>query len=344
MAPTRAALRALGVAARVTQVHRWAGARGAWSAVLFHHVTDGVTWAADSPFVDGLGVTVAQDAFGDCLQYLASAYDVVPLAAVLPVSAEQRAARYRGGKRRVVICFDDAYASVAQIAAPMLANLGLPWCFFVNPAPVGNTGLAGDNAVAYVANVHGLDELSRAVGKTVSSVSEFIHGHLALRTPAQRRQLIATMLDAVQVDSQTLAQQAKLYVEAADIRALADSGVEIGNHTSEHVPSRTLTEDTLREQVIDSAATLHEISGRPVRAFAYPYGNLRDRTGLMTNCLRSSGHKCAFVVHNRGNTTKTDPYALFRISLTTGDPSLVAAEMEVLPRLRSLKAKLAKHA
>jgi peptidoglycan/xylan/chitin deacetylase (PgdA/CDA1 family) len=325
-------------------MHRWSGARGAWSAVLFHHVADGATWAADSPFVDGLGVTIDQDAFGDCLRYLARAYDVVPLAEVLPGPTGQHAAPKRRGKRRVVICFDDAYASVSQIAAPMLTNLDQPWCFFVNPAPVGNTGLAGDNAVAYVANVHGLGELSRAAGQTVGSIGEFIHGHLALRTPAERRQLIATMLDAVQVDPKTLAQQAKLYVEAADIRALADSGVEVGNHTSEHVHCRTLTEDSAREQVVDSAMAIHAISGRPVRAFAYPYGNLRDRTDLMTKCLRTSGHSCAFVVHNRGNTTKTDPYALFRISLTAGDPRLIAAEMEVLPRLRSLKAKLAGHA
>lgn len=343
MAPARTALRLVGAAAQACQLNRW-GARGAWNAVLFHHIADGDAWRADSPFVKGLGVTIDEAAFLDCVRYLAHAYDVVPLAHVLPRESGDRAPNPRSRKRQVVICFDDAYASVVEIAAPALESLGLPWCFFVNPALVGNATLAADNAVTYVANSYGLGALSRAVGRTVHSIGDLIHGHFVQRTPAERRQLVAAILDDVHEDPNALAREAKLYVKPADIRQLADSGVEIGNHTAEHVHCRALTEDSLREQVIASAHAIHDLSGRPVRGFAYPYGNLLDRTELVTSALRSSGHQCAFVVHNRANSRQTDPFGLFRISLNTGDPRLIAAEMEVLPRLRSTKARFASHA
>jgi hypothetical protein len=141
-----------------------------WTAVLFHHVTDEHAWRADSPFVAGLGIAMDKGAFADCMGQLARSYDVVGLPEVLPAAGDS-AGRGKRTRRRLVICFDDAYRSVVDLAAPVLADLGLPWCFFVNPGLVGNTGLSADNAVAYVANTFGLDPLSRTVGSTGTSAA-----------------------------------------------------------------------------------------------------------------------------------------------------------------------------
>jgi peptidoglycan/xylan/chitin deacetylase (PgdA/CDA1 family) len=314
-----------------------------WTAVLFHHLTDQGAWRADSPFVAGLGIAMDKDAFADCMRQLARGYHVIGLSEILATlpGASGNATPSGRTRRRLVICFDDAYKSVVDLAAPVLAELGLPWCFFVNPSLVGNTTLSADNAVAYVANRFGLDPLSRAVGSTVGSVGEFIHGHFTDRTPAERRQLIARLLDDVGADPRQLAGEAKLYVEPGDIRALAAAGVEIGNHTAEHVHCRTLDAVSAREQITDSARAVGELSGRPVRAFAYPYGNHADRTELATAALRTSGHECAFLVHNRMNTSSTDPFGLYRVSLNSADRRLLAAELEIMPRIRAARTTIA---
>ena len=339
MAGAYRARKLVGTVARLSAANRW-GASRSWIAVLFHHISSNGAERNTHSFVDGLGVTMEQDAFINCMRHLARRYEVVAFAELLSFVRRGSPRTKVPARRRVLICFDDAYASVVDLAAPVLAELGLPWCFFVNPNLVGNSVLAADNAAAYVANTHGLDPLIRAAGRPVSSVSDFIHHQFTACTPAQRRKLISHLLDDVRIDPHEVAREARLYVEASDIRRLADAGVEIGNHTADHVYCRTLDEESVNEQVLDSARAVAALSGRPVRGFAYPYGNRMDRTALVTRALRMSGHECAFLVHNRANTACTDPWGFYRISLSSGDPRILAAELEIQPRIRTARATL----
>lgn len=326
----------MGTIARLSSMDQRATANR-WIAVLFHNISDGDD-RGRSQFVNGLGVTTELRAFIDCMHYLARTYDVVGLPELLSQVDGNATRRNTRGRRRLLICFDDAYASAAQLAAPVLAEMGMSWCFFLNPSLVGNKTLAADNAAAYVANAYGLDPLSRAAGRPISSVGDLIRNDFSVCTPAQRCVLISRLLDDVGADPHALASEAGLYVEADDIRQLADSGVEIGNHTADHVHCRTLDPESVSVQVVDSASAVASLSGRPVRAFAYPYGSELDRTALVTAALRASGHQCAFLVHNRFNTIQTDRWGYYRITLRSGDRRIIAAELEVLPRIRAAKA------
>jgi peptidoglycan/xylan/chitin deacetylase (PgdA/CDA1 family) len=339
MARADAARRLAGMIARLSAADRW-GVSTSWIAVLFHHLSDGPAEGDARPFVDGLGITMEQEAFADCARYLARRYEVVALTELLSQVCSTSRRTGACARRRVLICFDDAYKSVAELAAPVLAELKLPWCFFVNPSLVGNSVLAADNVVAYVANTFGLDPLNRAAGRPVSSVGDFIHSQFTACTPAQRRDLISRLLGGVGVDPREVARNARLYVEAADIRRLADAGVEIGNHTADHVHCRTLDRESVQEQVLDSARAVAALSGRPVRGFAYPYGSPLDRTPLVTRALHRSGHECAFFMHDRLNTARTDPWGFYRISPSSGDSLILAAELEVRPRIRAVRAAL----
>jgi peptidoglycan/xylan/chitin deacetylase (PgdA/CDA1 family) len=333
------ARRLVGTVAHLSAADRW-GASTTWIAVLFHHISSNDTARDTHAFVDGLGVTMKHDTFINCVRYLARRYEVVTFAELVSFVRSVSARPKMRTRQRMLICFDDAYASVVDLAAPVLAELGLPWCFFINPSLVGNSVLAADNAAAYVANTFGLDPLSRAADRPVSSVADFIHHQFTACTPVQRRDLISGLLNDVGIDPHEAARKARLYVEATDVRRLADAGVEIGNHTADHVYCRTLSLESVNEQVLDSARAVAALSGRPVRGFAYPYGNRLDRTSLVTSALRTSGHECAFLVHNRINTARTDPWGFYRISPSSGDPRILAAELEIQPRIRIARETL----
>src|SRR5262249_30092843 len=118
------------------------------------------------------------------------------------------------------------------------------------------------------------------------------------------------------------------------------SGVEIGNHTFDHVHCRSLDQATAEIQIGENARLVENMSGKPVRAFAYPYGSLHDATTLARAVVRNSGHQCAFVVQNRTNSFRTDKYALYRVDLGEMEDSRAALELEVLPRLRHVMAGL----
>ena len=61
-------------------------------------------------------------------------------------------------------------------------------------------------------------------------------------------------------------------MERAQIRGLAEAGMDIGGHTVSHPILRTVTDERSRAEIEEGKATLEEIVGRDIGAFAYPNG------------------------------------------------------------------------
>src|SRR5262245_54437736 len=99
-------------------VEQWAGKRRL-VAVLFHHITDNVKWFADDPLIAGLNVDIPLDGFRHRIRWLVDRYE--------PVSLDDVIANHtsRTERSKLLICFDDGYASVAELAAPLLKELGI---------------------------------------------------------------------------------------------------------------------------------------------------------------------------------------------------------------------------
>ena len=83
---------------------------------------------------------------------------------------------------------------------------------------------------------------------------------------------------------------------AADLRTLADTGIEIGAHGMDHAPLHTRDAREIRREVHESRARLEDLVGHPVRSFAYPYGVLPStsaeaavRTSYATACTTRIG-------------------------------------------------------
>ena len=103
------------------------GSRYALRCVLFHHIA-----AEDSPFTKGLGITLGVEDFDAKMRFLAEHYSPMSLEDVLALPTGKRLPR-----RPVLLTFDDAYASVAEVAGPICRKYGIPATFFVNASLVG---------------------------------------------------------------------------------------------------------------------------------------------------------------------------------------------------------------
>ena len=312
-------------------LEKWAR-QDRWVAVLFHHITDGMKWRANDPLIHGLNIDIALDAFRERISWLTNRYEAVPLDSVIGPDPTLTK------RPRILICFDDGYASACELAAPILRDLNVPWCFFINPRFIGNAALPVDNIVAYVANVYGLGPLSDLSGRAVSGAREFIREFLSRMSPTKRQEIIRGLAIRLNIDTEALAHANRLFVDASQIRELAASGTEIGNHTFDHVHCRGLDLQTAAVQIEKSAREIEKMSGKPVRAFAYPYGSLIDATTVSRKAIQTAGHDCAFVVQNRTNTDRTDKYALFRVDFGEMDDARAALELEILPRMRAAVA------
>src|SRR5262249_22304230 len=85
--------------------------------------------------------------------------------------------------------------------------------------------------------------------------------------------------------------------------------------------------------------TLETISGTRIRSFSVPYGSSRDLTRDLTAHLHQAGYEAVFLAEGRSNSPATSCFQLNRVSINIIGNSTLFSEIELLPRLRTLKAK-----
>jgi peptidoglycan/xylan/chitin deacetylase (PgdA/CDA1 family) len=245
------------------------------------------------------------------------------------------------------VTFDDAYASVANVAGPICRKYRIPATFFVNASLIGNQDLGLDNLVCYSVNTSGLGPLQKAARQISGNPAleilcprqffeEFLPG-LSLQARAEFRDALE---QAAGFRSAELAQQAKLYVNGDQLRMLVSSGFSIGNHTYTHVNCRILSGNDFDREILTNQKALEAIVNRNVRAFSVPYGSSEDVTKDLITHLRQSGHEALFLVESLANTEAIDYFHLYRVSVTARTDADFFGELEIQPRLRSIRNRL----
>jgi hypothetical protein len=134
-----------------------------------------------------------------------------------------------------------------------------------------------------------------------------------------------------------LAKKAQLYLSSRQLRELATFNIEIGNHTFSHANCRSLSTEEFADEIDRNKAVLEAASGRNVRSFSVPYGSSADLTGELVAHLHQSGYEAVFLAESRANAACPDPLRLNRVSIRTGDDGALFSEIEVLPRLRTIR-------
>lgn len=314
------------------------GANYSLRSVLFHDISD-----TESSFTEGLNGTITRQNFETALRFLKKHYS--------PVSLEQVLASFDGRAlppRPVLVTFDDAYVSVSEFAAPLCAELGIPGAFFVNASCLDNQQLALDNLICYVVNVYGIKIINQAIQAVlgnaaceVHSMKEIFAGFLPNVSLRTRKAFRNTLVRLSGINELELALEARIYLTSRELRNLAILNFEIGDHTLTHINCRAASEEELASEIDENRIALEAITGRRVRAFSVPYGSSADLTADLVAHLRNAGYQAAFMAEGRGNSETIDCWHLNRVSINTGEHSMLFSEIEVLPRLRSFRNKFA---
>jgi peptidoglycan/xylan/chitin deacetylase (PgdA/CDA1 family) len=103
----------------------------------------------------------------------------------------------------------------------------------------------------------------------------------------------------------------------AELRQLADAGMSIGAHTLTHPVLSLCSEDEARREIQTSKTDLERALGRPVWAFAYPYGNPSAMAERELRLAREAGFTCAFLNVEHWPDRRSDPFALPRTHVTS---------------------------
>jgi peptidoglycan/xylan/chitin deacetylase (PgdA/CDA1 family) len=313
---------------------RLLGPRYSLRCLVFHDISD-----TESSFTSGLGVTIARKHFEAALKFITRHYTPVSLQDVI-ADSDGRALP----PRPVLVTFDDAYRSVREFAAPLCAKFGVPAVFFVNGACLDNRRLALENIVCHVANLFGMNTVNAAIRSVdgageleVRSLTEVFSRFLPGTSLPGREAFRRALLELARIRESDLAAEAGLYLSSQQLRDLASFKFEIGNHTYTHANCRCLSTADFAGEIDRNKAVLEAASGTKVRSFSIPYGSSADLTSDLVAHLQRSGYEAVFLAEGRANSSRTPRSRLDRVSIRASMDAAFFSEIEILPRLRTMR-------
>jgi peptidoglycan/xylan/chitin deacetylase (PgdA/CDA1 family) len=224
--------------------------------------------------------------------------------------------------RACAVTFDDGLRCQAELAVPVLEELGVPATFFVPGKPVA------EGRVLHVHKVHAIRErfddaeLLELVGAE-DVPEDLAREHYRYDAPeaARVKYLLNMVLAADERDRVVGAAFAELFPDEAafaaglymsrdQIRALASS---VGAHSYAHEPLALLTPDELDRDLERCTALLEEITGARPRAFSYPHGTPSTVDVATARRLAAAGYRVAFTMERALNRSLDEPLLLGRL-------------------------------
>jgi peptidoglycan/xylan/chitin deacetylase (PgdA/CDA1 family) len=174
--------------------------------------------------------------------------------------------------RPVLITFDDGYRSVSRIGVPILAAHRLPAVVFVCTDAIANRRLLW------------FDDVAARDGE--ASVERW--------KACDYERWLAECASTGAIDDD----DPRAPMTVGELVAMDRSGaIEIGGHTSRHPILARASHQRQREEIANNIETIHEWTGRPVRAFAYPNGRPEvDYNATSVDLLREHGIDAAFTM------------------------------------------------
>ncbi|MDY6987496.1 MAG: polysaccharide deacetylase family protein [Thermodesulfobacteriota bacterium] len=241
---------------------------------------------------------ISSRSFREQIAYIQSHYNVLSPGAFLDWLNNKRVVDVPA----VVITFDDGYLSFYEEVYPVLKEKELSVFLFVP------TGLVGTDRYFWE------DKLQVAFGKTSKAAVTIHEKKFRLYSRLYRRDFYEKILrylrrlpeETRDVTVKDLAAQLEVEITESDMKQyqfldwprileMDRSGlVVLGAHTVNHPNLKVLTEDAARYEVHESKRKLEEMTGKPVYAFAYPYGDRLSFDGKVVEIVRQNGSLCAF--------------------------------------------------
>jgi peptidoglycan/xylan/chitin deacetylase (PgdA/CDA1 family) len=291
------------------------------------------------------GMTVSVEEFTWQIRYFKKHYN--------PISFEQFDDWYFRGHalppRPVLITFDDGHANNLRFALPVLQKEKITATCFILTGAMGLSRqtwfedayyrLMFSNAQSWKLRNGECWPLETAQQRA-AACGKFFSLCRTLSEPGQQQELqsLQSQLPLTQVNGEMGARFD--FLSPDDVRRLAENGIEIGSHTITHPILGASEPENARREIADSKSELERLLGKPVRAFAYPFGapglDFMPRDEAL---VQASGYSLAFAGEGGFVSRSSNRYALPRVGIGRMTRAQFAAT--VAGAVDSLKSVLA---
>ena len=230
--------------------------------------------------------------------------------------------------RCACVTFDDAYAGVAEVAAPILAELSIPATVFAISGSLPQpdrlmhyeeleAALNLTERDAVEVPELGFESLRVGSDKTKAVFLKRVKTALKRVPESERLGIQGALLERMGVSPEQLTVAGLPYarkMSAEQLRSLLSQGLwEVGAHTRSHRVLAQLPADECREEIFGCRAELTEALGSEVSLLAYPYGKPEHVGDLAPGLAKEAGFKAAFSTLCGNNDSASNRYMLQRV-------------------------------
>ncbi len=254
---------------------------------------------------------IAPEPFESHLRALVRHYRVVSLDAC----CEYLAGREPLPPNSVALTFDDGYQQLHHHIFPLLERYEAPATVFVPTDPVDTGQPLWFNCVKTLVRTTSADvlrvgdrEFALGAGREAAYVA--VMNHLHEQTIAARDEMLAALLDGVELAAERMARYQPLTWEQMKS---SPKLVAYGGHTRSHPYLSRLSRAEAEAEILGSKARLEEMLGVPVRHFAYPFGGQESFTHETVQVVRAGGFASALTTVRGACQPGADMHRLPRI-------------------------------
>jgi peptidoglycan/xylan/chitin deacetylase (PgdA/CDA1 family) len=268
------------------------------------------------------------DTFRWQMDLLAECFNVIPLEEAVASLVKERMP-----PRAVAITFDDGYRSIHELALPILRERGLPATVFVTSGHMADdSSMWNDVILEAVRRLPdgqldlrdiGLQAYRMESAEERKSSAARLTENCKYLDPAGRQTMLERLQQLVPAD---LRQHLMLTPEM--IRDLVRQNIEIGGHTVTHPILACLDDETAFREIADNKRDLEQVTGRPVRMFAYPNGKQGvDFDQRHVEMVSAAGYHAAFTTAPGAATRHHNPFQFPRSRPWDRHPLMFATRM-----------------
>ena len=267
---------------------------------------------------------ISADVFDRQMRWVREHYRPVSLATLVDCYRN----RQQPPARAVAVTFDDGFANNYSVAFPILRRHAIPFTIFLTTGLIDTPGaqLWTERVKRSIYMHDGRTARLSLLGR------EFVLdlGSLDARAAAARAVLqFLKQQSASARDGAVLAVESALgcpplgaadreryaFLTWAQVREMADAGVEFGSHTVSHPILSTLDSVEVEREVKESQERIAAELKRPCQLFAYPNGSAADFTDRDKQALRNAGYEAAFSLRGRLNGPRPDLFEIDRVNV-----------------------------
>jgi len=305
---------------------------GAHTAVLLYH-------RIASPDYDPWELAVSEEDFEAQLDWLKKHAIVTSLEEIASKP------KYGGTKPRIGICFDDGYLDNFETAAPLLVKKELPATFFISTHYLQTGDVFWWDRLASIffeaqqlpslliledeedvlrirmsdlalndQNKKPLYTWKAGTAPVPDRASGYLEAWQWLK--AKEYSSIAKVLAGLERQVHATAKPGRLVMTKTELQQLAVMpGITIAAHTVTHPALRTAG-NNLHREIKESVSTLQNWTGKSVRLFSYPYGDVDERVEYAARSVE--GLSAAFTTERKAVIPDVNPFMIPRFAVTPG--------------------------